>query len=52
MPEAVARASARMSKVRAGVEHVFAKEKGPMGLVIYTIGLARAKVKIGLADLT
>ncbi len=26
MPEAVARANARMSKVRAGVEHVFAKE--------------------------
>jgi transposase, IS5 family len=26
--------------------------KGPMGLVIRTIGLARAKVKIGLANLT
>ncbi len=52
MPEAIARANARKSKVRAGVEHVFARQKGPMGLVIRTIGLARAKVKIGLANLT
>jgi transposase, IS5 family len=52
MPEAVARANARKSKVRAGIEHVFARQKGPMGLVIRTVGLARAKVKIGLANLT
>ena len=51
MPEAVARANARKSRIR-GVEHVFARQKGPMGLVIRTIGLARAKVKIGLANLT
>jgi transposase len=31
---------------------VFAREKGPMGLVIRTIGMARARVKIGLANLT
>ena len=31
------------------VERVFAREKGPMGLLIRTIGMARAKVKIGLA---
>src|SRR3954453_17357470 len=36
---------------RAAVEHVFAHEKGPMGLVVRTIGLARARVKIGLANL-
>jgi len=52
MPEAVARANGRKSKVRAFVEHVFARQKGPMGLVVRTIGLARAKVKIGLANLT
>src|SRR5450631_1254213 len=52
MPEAVARANGKKSKVRAFVEHVFAREKGPMGLVIRTIGLARATVKIGLANLT
>ncbi len=39
-------------KVRSAVEHVFAHEKGPMALVVRTIGLARAKVKkIGLANL-
>jgi hypothetical protein len=37
--------------VRASVEHVFAHEKGPMGLVVRTIGIARARVKIGLANL-
>lgn len=52
MPEAIARANGKKSKVRAGVEHVFARQKGPMALVIRTIGLARAKVKIGLANLT
>jgi IS5 family transposase len=52
MPKAVARANARKSKVRAGIEHVFAKQKGPMRIVIRTVGLARAKVKIGLANLT
>ena len=36
---------------RAAVEHVFARQKGPMGLFIRTIGLARATTKIGLASL-
>ena len=45
------RANARKSAVRAAVEHVFAHQKGPMGLVVRTIGLARARVKIGLANL-
>ena len=38
-------------KVRAAVEHVLAHQKGPMGLVERRIGLARARVKIGLANL-
>jgi len=45
------RANARKSAVRSAVEHVFAYQKGPMGLVIRTIGMARARVKIGLANL-
>ena len=36
---------------RAGIEHVFAQQKGPMDLCIRTIGIVRAKVKIGLANL-
>jgi transposase, IS5 family len=51
MPERVAKANAAKSKVRAAVEHVFAWQKGPMGLLIRTIGFARATVKIGLANL-
>jgi transposase, IS5 family len=51
MPARVAKANAAKSKVRASVEHVFAWQKGPMGLFIRTIGLARATVKIGLANI-
>ena len=51
MPNHTTRANGAKSKVRAAVEHVFAHEKGPMGLVVRMIGLARARVKIGLANL-
>ena len=51
MPRRTARANARKSAVRAAVEHVCARQKGPMGLFIRTIGLARARTKIGLANL-
>jgi IS5 family transposase len=52
MPANMARGNATKSTVRAAVEHVFARQKGSMGLFIRTIGLARATVKIGLANLT
>lgn len=51
MPQRMRIANARKSKVRAAVEHVFAHQKGLMGIFVRTIGLARAKVKIGLANL-
>ncbi len=51
MPTHTARANGRKSKVRSAVEHVFARQKGPMGLVVRTVGLARARVKIGLCNL-
>jgi transposase, IS5 family len=51
MPANVARANGAKSKVRAAVEHVFARQKGPMGLGVRTIGIARATVKIGLANI-
>lgn len=51
LPERIRIANARKSKVRSAVEHVFAHQKGLMGLIIRTIGLARARVKIGLANL-
>ena len=40
------------SKVRACIEHIFAKQKSRMVLFVRTIGLARARLKIGLANLT
>ena len=51
MSDATRRANARRSRVRSAIEHVFAHEKGLMGLVVRTIGLARAHAKIGLANL-
>lgn len=51
MSEATARANGRRSKIRAVVEHVFAQQKSRMGLFVRTIGLARARTKIGMANL-
>lgn len=39
------------SKIRACVEHVFARQKGPMHLCIRSIGMARASTRIGMANL-
>ena len=51
MSETTRRANAIKSKVRSGVEHVFAAQKDKMDLFIRTIGIARATMKIGLANL-
>jgi len=51
MPVNIARANSAKSKIRSAVEHVFARQKGPMGLIVRTIGIARARVKIGLANI-
>jgi IS5 family transposase len=48
----IRRGNAARSSIRAAVEHVFAQQKGPMDLCIRTIGIVRAKAKIGLANLT
>jgi transposase, IS5 family len=51
MSEATSRANGRRSKVRAFVEHVFARQKAQMKLFIRTIGIERARVKIGMANI-
>ncbi|WP_391345271.1 transposase [Azospirillum sp. A23] len=51
MPEPHQRANRARSMVRSAVEHVFADQKQRMALFIRTIGLARATVKIGIANL-
>jgi hypothetical protein len=51
MPEALRRANKAKSKIRLRVERVFAEPKARMCLVIPTTGIARATMKIGLANL-
>ena len=49
--EALRAANRTKSKIRARVEHVFARQKAHMGLFIRTIGIKRAEAKITLANL-
>ena len=52
LTEAEGRANHRKSKVRARIEHVFgAQENAPGGRLVRTIGIVRAKIKIGLQNL-
>lgn len=51
MSERQAKANAARSKVRARIEHIFGEQKTRMGLIVRTIGLARARTKIGMANL-
>jgi hypothetical protein len=45
------KANAARAWIRSGIEHVFAAQKHRMALFVRTIGLARAQVKIGMANL-
>ena len=51
MPDHIRRGNATRSKVRAFVEHVFADQKHRLGMKIRTIGIDRAKIKIGLCNI-
>lgn len=51
MPRRTAIANGRKSKIRSHIEHVFAEQKSRMGLMIRTIGIARATLKIGMANI-
>jgi transposase, IS5 family len=51
MPAHIARGNATRARVRSRVEHVFAAQKCRLGLVVRTVGIVRARVKIGLANL-
>jgi transposase, IS5 family len=51
LPPQRQRANAARSKVRSAVEHVFATQKHRMGLFVRSIGIDRAKARIGLANL-
>ena len=51
MPPHLARGNAARARVRVAVEHVFAAQKCRLGLVIRSVGLARATTRLGLANL-
>ena len=51
MPEPHRKANVARSKVRSAIEHVFAAEKHRFKLFVRTIGVARAKLKIGMVNL-
>ena len=51
MPARTAKANGRKSKDRAKVEHVFARRKARMGLTVRTVGLARAKAAVTMANI-
>ena len=51
MPTPIRRANGRKSAVRSRIEHVFAEQKYRMSLFVRTIGITRARIKIGLANL-
>ena len=52
MPAHIQRGNLTKSRQRANVEHVFSYQKQPMSLAIPTVGAARAKIKIKLANIT
>jgi IS5 family transposase len=45
------RANAARSKVRSAVEHIFAEQKHRMTLFVRTVGIDRARAKIGMANI-
>lgn len=51
MPAAHRRANRARSKVRARIGHVFGARKTTLGLVIRTVGLVRARTRIGMVNL-
>jgi transposase, IS5 family len=51
MPAHIARGNATRARVRSRVEHVFAAQKCRLGLLIRSVGMVRARAKIGLANL-
>jgi hypothetical protein len=51
MPSHIDRGTATRVRVRSRVEHVFAVQKCRLGLLVRTVGMVRARVKICLANL-
>ncbi len=51
MPRHIQKSNAGKSVIRSRVEHVFAAQKSQTGLFIRTVGITRATMRIGLANI-
>jgi len=51
MPQHMQRSNAGKSVIRSRVEHVFADQKSQTGLFVRTVGITRATMRIGLANI-
>ncbi|MGV4858540.1 transposase, partial [Acetobacter senegalensis] len=51
MPRHIQRSNARKSVIRSRVEHVFADQKSQTGLFVRTVGITRATMRVGLANI-
>ncbi|NHN86677.1 IS5/IS1182 family transposase, partial [Acetobacter musti] len=51
MPRHIQKSNAGKSVIRSRVEHVFADQKSKTGLFIRTVGISRATMRIGLANI-
>ncbi|KFL91589.1 Mobile element protein [Acetobacter malorum] len=51
MPQRIQRSNAEKSVIRSRVEHAFADQKSQTGLLICTVGIAHATMRIGLANI-
>ncbi|CEF41929.1 transposase [Acetobacter senegalensis] len=51
LPRHIQKSNAGKSVIRSRVEHVFADQKAQTGLFIRTVGITRATMRIGLANI-
>lgn len=51
MPRYIQKSNAGKSVIRSRVEYVFANQKSQTGLFIWTVGITRAKMRIGPANI-
>jgi hypothetical protein len=51
MPRHIQKSNAGKSVIRSRVEHVFADQKSQTGLFVGTVGITRASMRIGLANI-
>jgi hypothetical protein len=51
MPRHIQKSNAGKSVIRSRVEHVFADQKSQTGLFVRTVGVTRATMRVGLANI-